>query len=192
VHTQFLPLTVPTIKRYANRHGMDSQVAELLDFGLPPSWLKVTLLRDLLDQGYDGVLWVDADALFVRTDEDIRTLATAPWNWVHNEYYQPGQPCVPCAGVLAVTQGAQPILDHVWKLQEVYRDHPWWEQRAALEVFGWDEPSGTLRNPDGQAALPARWNSTPASPGDDLPVIYHASGIFPVESRVQYLRQYAA
>ena len=193
-HEQFLGITVPTIAHYADEWDMDVRMVPLEDFrqvlydpDVPPSWVKIPLLHKLLDEGYEGVLWIDADAGFVRVDEDIRPLVTAPWNWVHNRYETPGQPCVPCCGVLAVTQGAQPYLDHVWAMRDEYRDHPWWEQMAALRMFGWDEPSGELVNGGGQASLPARWNSTPASPADD-PVIFHASGVFPVDARVSLLR----
>lgn len=187
-HIPFLSITVPTIERYGARWRMDTKVAQFQPDAYPASWSKVPLLSGLLEDGYEGVLWIDADAGFVRVDEDIRPLATAPWNWVHNRYETPGQPCVPCCGVLAVRQGAQPYLEHVWSMRDVYRDHPWWEQMAALRMFGWDEPSGELLNGGGQAALPARWDSTPASPAED-PVIFHASGVFPVDARAGLLRE---
>ena len=41
---------------------------------LPPWWVKVALVKDMLDEGYDGVLWVDSDAVvhdFNRSINDV-------------------------------------------------------------------------------------------------------------------------
>ena len=173
-HSRLLEQTSPTMRRYAEVMDMDYAGYELGITDLPPSWEKILLLSNKLDAGYEGVLWVDADAEFLRFDEDVRTLVRPGWNWVHNRYVGKPWPCVPCAGVVAVTPEAQETLDLVWELRYDYRDHGWWEQQAALTLFGWNPDTGELTEPEGQHELPARWNSTPESPAED-PVIYHAS-----------------
>lgn len=191
-HVQLLEWTVPTMRRYAEVMDMDYAQYELGITDLPPSWEKILLLRNKLEAGYEGVLWVDADAMFVRFDEDVRPLAPAGWNWVHNRYDQmPTKwtspwPCVPCAGIVAVRPEGIPTLDTLWEMRHEYADAPWWEQSAALDLFGWDPVTGELRDPEGQAALPARWDWTPASPCDDR-VILHASGM-PFDDRIDLLR----
>ena len=189
-HTQLLAMTEPTMRLYAGVMDMDFAAAELVDRDLPPSWQKISVMSGKLEDGYKGVLWVDADAAFVRFDEDIRDLARPGWNWVHNRYDMAATaapwPCVPCAGVVAVTPEAQGTLATLWEMRTEYAHAPWWEQSAALKLFGWDERTGELHAPEGQHELPARWDWTPASPCEDR-VILHASGM-PFEQRVALLR----
>ena len=181
------------MRRYAEVMDMDYAGYELGITELPPSWEKILLLSNKLDAGYQGVLWVDADAEFLRFDEDIRTLAGPGWNWVHNRYAEGcgvPWPCVPCAGVVAVTPEANETLDILWGMRHEYANAPWWEQSAALDLFGWDPVTGELRDPEGQHALPDRWDVTPTSPADD-PVIYHASGIPDINKRLDLLIHHA-
>ena len=175
-HMEFTKWTVPTMRRYAEVMDMDFAQYELwpTDPPLGSSWEKVMLMRHKLEVGYEGVLWVDADAMFVRYDEDIRDVVEPGWNWVHNKYAGKPWPCVPCTGVVAVTAEAMDTLHILWELREEYINAPWVEQTAAHVLFGWDPTTGELHEPEGQSALPDRWNSTPESPAED-PVIYHAA-----------------
>lgn len=175
-HKKFLKVSAPTLKRYGEVFDMDVAAYELdaTDPPLRSSWQKIMLLKHKLEAGYRGVLWIDADAAFLRFDEDIRDMVEPGWNWVHNRYVGKPWPCVPCTGVVAVTPEAMDILDTLWKMRDVHLDAPWVEQSAAHELFGWSDFSGRLSYPDGQHELPARWNCTPESPADN-PVVYHAA-----------------
>ena len=185
-HEKLLEYSAPTLEAYARRWGMAWRANKITDTEFPASWNKIRLIQYYLGI-YHGVLWMDADAMFVRYDEDIRPLATASWNWVHNRYTQ-GDPVVPCAGVVACTDDRVPAA--LWEMRFRHRDSPWWEQSAAHEFFGWDRRTGALtQNLDLQAELPARWDSTPASPSED-PVVFHASGL-PMAERVRLMRDCA-
>ena len=194
-HNKFLKVTMPTLYRYGEVFDMDVARYELdaTDPPLRSSWQKIMLLRNKLDAGYQGVLWVDADAMFVRFDEDIRDLAQPGWNWVHNRYVGKPWLCVPCTGVVAVTPEAIGTLDVLWQMRDEHLDAPWVEQSAAHELFAWQNFSGALADPDGQHELPARWNSTPESPADN-PVIFHAASYdyCTFDSRLDLLIQRAA
>jgi hypothetical protein len=199
-HIELLEIARPSLEQYADTWGMHL-VTDIVVMGsdpaTPPSWLKIPLLGDLLTR-HDGVLWVDADAMFLRFDVDIRTVAPKDWNWVYNEYgpeiapwHRPPPMVAPCAGVLALRPKAQDLLDAVWKMRSKYLTHPWWEQAAAHELFGWcpEWPdcrwrSDTPHTPR-QGPLPREWDSTPADPHPN-PIIFHASGI-PLAERAELM-----
>lgn len=193
-HRELLQYGVPTLERYATRWGMDLSVPTItpqMTEQFPASWWKIRFMLDLLAGGKSGVLWVDADAKFVRFDEDIRTLAKAPFNWVHNRYRARTEfpwEMVPCTGVLAVTNRGVPALESIWALRDKHRDSCWVEQSAAHEVFGWD--SEGIHNGALQGELPARWNYMPGpfSVVPDDPVILHASGATSMADRLAVLR----
>ena len=193
-HRELLQYGVPTLERYATRWGMDLSVPTItpqMTEQFPASWWKIRFMLDLLAGRKSGVLWVDADAKFLRYDEDIRTLAKAPFNWVHNRY----NPCVefpwsmvPCTGVLAVPADGFSVLISIWALRDKHRDSCWVEQSAAHELFEWD--SEGIHNGKMQGELPARWNYMPGpfSVVPDDPVILHASGGASMMDRVAVLR----
>ena len=71
-HRELLEIARPTLARYADDNGYELVTIERpLAPARPPSWGKVVLLHELVQQ-YDLVLWVDADALFVDTTRDWR------------------------------------------------------------------------------------------------------------------------
>lgn len=198
-HLALLDIGRPTMQRYAETHGMAFlEDTECMVGSLPPSWYKVPLLIDALSV-YEGVLWIDADAMFMRYDVDVRDVATGAWNWVVNEYdvhWRPDKMLAPCAGVLALTPEAVPLLEAVWDLRDKYANHPWWEQAAAHELTGWDPccPDckwvGETQWSSLVGVLPREWDSTPADPHPD-PVVFHASGIG-FDSRVTLMTRAAA
>lgn len=70
-------LALPTFRRLADRWGYDVHAADVKVDGEGASesaqaakWLKVSLLREALHD-YPMALWLDADVLVMRTDEDI-------------------------------------------------------------------------------------------------------------------------
>src|SRR6202043_2008387 len=90
-HIELLEISRASKEAYAARWDMECCIDT--DFmgtsDRPASWMKIPLITNTLsDEGCDGVLWVDADALFARNDVDIRREVTAPWNWVVNRYPQ--------------------------------------------------------------------------------------------------------
>lgn len=197
-HLALLEIGRPTMQRYADTYGMAFVAdTECMVGALPPSWYKVPLLIDALSL-YEGVLWIDADAMFMRYDVDVRDVALKPWNWVVNEYdvhWQADKMRAPCAGVLALTPEAVPLLEAIWDLREVEPNHPWWEQAAAHRLTGWDPcwPDckwvGETEWSHLVGELPREWDSTPADPHPE-PIVFHASGVA-MDTRVQMMREAA-
>jgi len=60
---------------YAEKYGLSFKcnVDYPEEFGLP-SWQKLRLIKELFQQGYDAVLWLDADAVITNQFIDIMTL----------------------------------------------------------------------------------------------------------------------
>lgn len=107
------------------------------DFDRPASWLKVPILKSLLTQGYDLVQWFDADTVIRRFDVDIA------WEFsvAHKEYVQAlvyhldqHEGTVPNCGVWCVKQSAVPLLDAMWRQNDMIH-HKWWEQGANIRIM---------------------------------------------------------
>ena len=180
-HTKLLAIGRPTMRSYADRHGMAFIEADLTG-ALPPSWYKIPAMREALDE-YEGVLWVDADAMFVRYDVNIAQCATKPWNWVINKYRlgRDEPMVVPSCGVFAVTAQGKGLLDLVWEKRDTFADHGWWEQGAAHDLFGWTGDGycsfvGPTSYYFMQGELGRDWNSQPHDPQPD-PIVLHFSGL---------------
>ncbi len=60
-----------TIRKYAEKFGYDYRVFREPMSDRPPTWDKVIITQQLFEEGYEYVLWSDADALFTNFDHDI-------------------------------------------------------------------------------------------------------------------------
>lgn len=180
-HAKLLNIARPSMRSYADRHGMALIEADLRG-ELPPSWYKIPAMIKALDD-YEGVLWVDADAMFLRTDVSIEQCCHKPWNWVINRYRlgrEQGM-VVPSCGVFAVKAEGKHLLDLVWEKRAKFANHSWWEQGAAHDLFGWTGDgycAWKAETPysDMQGELPRDWNAQPHDPQPD-PIVFHWSGM---------------
>ncbi len=64
-------LTLPRMETYAARHGYGLTVHKPDGSGLANSWMKIPAIISALHSDFDFVLWLDIDALILRTDCDI-------------------------------------------------------------------------------------------------------------------------
>jgi hypothetical protein len=69
-HLELLQYALPTFEEFADLHGYELVVQRDTVGDFPPSWEKVRLLRQLLDD-HEQVLWIDADAMIADTSKDI-------------------------------------------------------------------------------------------------------------------------
>lgn len=174
-------LCFPTHVEYASRFRMDVLHWEIDPTDLHPSWHKTSIMRDALNQGYDWVVWVDADAAFVDMTQWI------PWRCGYPivlAQQRLGAWTVPSMGVCAVSGSAGlAFLDAIDNLQLAYKDHPWWDQAAVYELLGYsnEDPHKAVLEPtdrkrwdtewtDRVGYLPLWWH------GLDGGAIYHAAG----------------
>lgn len=137
-------LALPTFRRLADRWGYDVHAAEVQVDGEGASaaaqeakWLKVSLLRQAL-RDYPMALWLDADVLVMRTDEDIA-------DHLHPDHFQalalehvPFEHRVnPNTGVWLMRSCPESFsfLDAVSAAGR--QPGPWSDQGAVLAALGW-------------------------------------------------------
>jgi hypothetical protein len=163
--------TLPLLEGYAAKHGMDFCCVNLSNGATPPSWVKVPNIGAAL-RDYARVLWVDADVVVFRSQENI--LDEVPddaWQAVVEHETECGT--VPNCGIWLVTREMIPTLQLVWDtMRPEFLHHPWWEQAAMLTVMGYDvspvdgRPNSVLAKPtelhDRTHFLSQKWNHHPA------------------------------
>ena len=136
--------SLPTFRRFAERWGYAVRAVELELDGVATDeaaqrakWAKVSLLRRALRE-FPLVLWLDADVLVMRTDEDVA-------DHLHPDHFQalalehvPDEHRVnPNTGVwlLRSCRQAFDFLDAVEAAGQ--QPGPWADQGAVLAVLGW-------------------------------------------------------
>lgn len=191
-HAEMAAHTMPLMRQYADRHGMQKYCA-CLNGGRPPSWMKIPYLIEGLDH-FDRVLWMDADVVVVKHDENILDAVPEGAAQALVEHDTDRGP-VPNCGVWVVTKAMRPFLLAAWE-GERFVHHCWWEQAAIVTQMGYD----VTEDADGlplctrvfatdllrqTAFLPPRWNHHHADAGRTLePNFLHVTGY---ENRVNSL-----
>ena len=137
-------LALPSFRWYARRWGYEVHAVDLPrdGHGADPSaqaakWAKVGILREALQQ-FDTVLWVDADVLILRADEDVaRHLRPGDFQALALEQVPTEYRVNPNTGVwlLSGPEGRD-FLDEVDRLGP--QPGPWSDQGAVLAALGWD------------------------------------------------------
>jgi len=167
-------LALPSFRRWAYPRGWDVLAEDLSTDGAGADaaaqhakWAKVGLLRSALER-YPLVLWLDADVLLLRDDEDVA-------QHLHPEHFQalvlesvPSEHRVnPNTGVwlLRSCPAASAFLDTVDRAGP--QPGPWADQGAVLAALGWDRgderyhwagPGLGSRFLAGTSWLPPGWN----------------------------------
>ena len=201
-------ISAKSIAHYAVAHDYDYEIFRDVNVGRPPAWAKVHYLMAELRAGkYDYLLWVDADACFVRLDQDILEEAAADkdislvnhmcLNGPLTDY--PGLHVMserPNTGVMLVkaTNWSLAFLEKVWA-QEDCIDSGWWDNTAFHKLMGYffEITEGKEKNRlvdevmEHIGWLDCTWNSVP-TPADGIsgmpvtinaynPVIVHFAGM---------------
>ncbi|MEA2986832.1 MAG: hypothetical protein QOD94_3086, partial [Alphaproteobacteria bacterium] len=180
-------LTVPRMRAFSERHGYAFRETRVSDAGRRPVWMKITALRQALDEDHDLIMWIDVDALILRLDVDLRG-ALPPGKdlgmvWHGGDAVMPnGVPAHLNAGVLMVRPGSW-SRDFFRRVAETRLKHYWQEQAAMLHLLGYDAALGLgpdrPQAPDRQqvARLDPAWNAIPAVATVADPIIHHWAGI---------------
>lgn len=165
-HAELLNVSLPTFRRYAERHGYELVVGTGEEaLGRPVPWAKVPLLRRTLAE-FDLALWIDADAVIVDGDADVAD-ELAPTAFQALVEHRTPQGACPNTGVWLLRSCAtsDAFLDAMWDSTAVI-DHPWWENAAACLALGYDLEPACRRSHDteflrGTQWLATDWNSIP-------------------------------
>lgn len=129
-----------SIKAYTSRFGFSHRIDRNFNIGRPPAWRRITLIPELFDEGFDYVMWIDADAIFSRFDFNILD-AIDPGKDLHlvEHTIVPNHSSnIPNSGVMLVknSQWSRDLFDRIWRMDK-YIDHPWWENAALIEIMGY-------------------------------------------------------
>ena len=167
-------LALPSFARYARRWDWALSVTDLPfdgagadDGAQQAKWAKVALLRQAL-QRYEHALWLDADVLLLRDDEDVTThLRADAFQALALEQVPREQRVNPNTGVWLMRScpAAFGFLDAVDALGP--QPGPWADQGAVLAALGWERGDERYRGArpgsgnawlTGTSWLPPGWN----------------------------------
>lgn len=155
-HTEMLDLTGARHEAYAARHDLTFwSVRGNVQFERATHWNKIRLIQTALAQGFELVVWLDADTVIVRPEEDLRAaLPDGPPIGLcrHDTQGWNGRPYHHNSGVIFVrnTPLARQFFDEVWAAGPV--NHSWHEQVRVIEMME--------KFPDAVQRLDDRWNSS--------------------------------
>lgn len=211
---EIFPVTDPLFRAYAERHGMDYLVHEVTDTelaefrntspaprGTETLYANIPFWRELLDR-YEGVVFMDADAVIVDPSADICEAVDLehPFSCVEctAEATKPGVVGLNTGVVVTLAcEATRELLDEVWQQRETFKRTQWLEQAAIMHLFGYDPvyPDCTFIGETEYTPLLAkldwRWNSMPTHAVSD-PYVKHPAGVQPFEARLALVHSYAA
>ena len=140
----------PSVESYAQRWGYDFHDGSNLPGFDPlkwstevqskhPSWAKLDMMHRLLDLGYEGILWLDADIIVLDDSKDIvdELVGLPDLAYVLSHSIHRGWGVHPNAGMLFVTSHG--VLDAIEKAARECRypaARKLWEQVGVLQVVG--------------------------------------------------------
>lgn len=196
-------VSVPTMRAYAAAISADFRVFEFNASGRHPAWAKIKFAQQLL-QEFTHVLWVDADAVFTRTDIDIRLQGRPEkylWAVAHPTPLHPQRGYCGINGavhfntgfmVLVRSEWTNTMINELWS-SPAYIQQPFWEQSALNQWLGLH--SGVqpwldldpVRPPDAPRTdrlrhvlmLNLNWNSVPGLLMGRDPVVHHYLALDP-------------
>ena len=168
-------LALPTSQAYADAWGWEVVAEDLTADGVgadrgaqTAKWTKLRLLRGALAE-HPYALWVDADILLLRTDDDITShLRPGDFQALALEQVPAEHRVNPNTGVwlLRSCPAALAFLDAVEAAGP--QPGPWADQGAVLAALGWDRGDSAYRwarpgpgnaHTAGTSWLPPGWNS---------------------------------
>lgn len=182
-----------TLRKYGEIHGHPCRVVRNYASGRHPMWDKIAIIREMLDEGVPYIFWVDADAMFVRYDQDIAaeideehdlyltsawiTLARGPGDMLFRESAN--------SGVMLIrnTEWSRRLFADIWD-QEAYIDDPLADNSALLHIMGYHGFLGraSFNTPDyallrRMKFIDFNWNSHPVGSKGNNPIILHYAGV---------------
>lgn len=182
--------TLPSMRRYADIFGLELLIMRPEAQDRPALWGKIKLIREVLQSGLEYCLFVDADSIFVRFDEDIRDRIIPSkdlylcWHCPNNSESYSAIPGHFNTGVMLWRNCAWSIdfLEEIWR-QTDFINHFWHEQAAMLNLLGYRSRLGLGGNDDPDPdriahvqKLPIDWNVIVGATIGPDPIIRHFAG----------------
>jgi hypothetical protein len=181
--SQLGDLSAKTLRFYAKRHSCAVRiVSDLGNMERPAAWHRVQWIPELFDEGFDFVFWLDADALFLRFDRDIRELIQHGKDlyMVRHAY---DSKVVPNTGVMLARncRWSREFFRSMWNCNQ-YIHHRWWENAAAMKLLGYHRPLEEGEDIHNQEMLKhvsfigTEWNALPRICTVPNPIVHHYAG----------------
>lgn len=156
-------ITMPLMRAYAARHGLDFAWADLAG-PRPPSWQKVIGLLQTLPSR-PAVVWIDADVVI---EDGTASIMDAVPDDADQALVEHHTECgtVPNCGVWVLRPAMLEPIRQAWDCGR-HVGHPWWEQAVMLEQMGYavDGTHARLDAPttlyERTAWLDSSWNDHP-------------------------------
>ena len=129
-----------SLHEYAKRHGYDVRIGHIRHTDRPVSWNKIPCIQGLFKEGYEFVLWVDADAVITDYDSKIEDIIEDGKDmYIVNVAYAGGT--IPSMGVFLLRNSSwsRELFEKVMNMAE-YTYHPLWENMAICHLFGLVRP----------------------------------------------------
>lgn len=149
-HSRLLALAVPTFYLYANNHNYDLFLPGNNFFSdkskaYAPAWWKLDVIEYLLNM-YDQVLWIDADVIICRFEEDISSQINDQYDFGAVVHETPDGQIVN-SGVWLLNKTSLKWLSSLKKYNYFKRSSCWWEQAALLHLLGMNPDDDNITLP---------------------------------------------
>lgn len=184
-----------SMRIYSAIHGFDFQSYTFIASGRPHAWKKIRRLMNEIRYGcHEFILWVDADACFVRGDANILDCVKPDKDFYIVKHVgsipfgeTPVSVCVerPNTGVILVRscEWSLSLLQSIYD-NDKWTGHIWWENASFMDILGYryelsggkdeDKPDGCLMQRIDW--LPGEWNWIKGVSAGN-PIIYHLAGL---------------
>lgn len=196
---------MPRMQAFAGTQGYEHRFVVSDEFERPRAWPKIEVLRSILAQDFEFVLWMDVDAIILRHDIDIRTAIDATAS-LHMAWHGPDTAEILApdfiphfnSGVMLirVNDWSRDFFRRVWDKGQL--PHHWSDQATILHLLGHDECLGLgphrADSPDRVhvARLDTAWNSIPGLAMAPDPIVHHYAGLGHPATRLRLLQTDAA
>lgn len=131
--------TINLNKKYSEKHGYDFILkTKPYDSSVNHAWQKIPALIELLDKGYDFVMYIDADAVFYKTEITIESIIKKyPGDIImcSDEKNSAGLYKINGGTVIAKnTEKSKYLLEKWWNLRYEYKNFAY-EQHAISDIY---------------------------------------------------------
>jgi hypothetical protein len=200
VQQQLAALTAPSLHSFAEAHAYTVRADYRDQWERPRGWIKIEAIRAALEDDFDFVFWIDADAIVLRRDVDIRSAAVEGAS-LQIAWHGPDTSRIEAANfvphfnsgvmLIRVNDWARDFFRRVWDVGQL--PHHWSEQATILHLLGYDECLGLGPNrpeePDRNhlARLDTIWNSAPGLAVAPDAIIHHYAGISNPATRLRLI-----
>jgi hypothetical protein len=190
--------TVPRMRAFADTHGYEPRFISGNDWRRPRGWLKIEAIRSALERDFDFLLWLDIDAIVLRTDVDVTTAAIDEAS-LHMAWHGPETSEILAEGfvphfnsgvmLIRVNDWSREFFRQVWETGQL--SHHWFDQATILHTLGYDECLGIGPNRPAEphrshlARLDTTWNSIPGLAIAPDPIVHHYAGISDPATRLR-------